>query len=95
MRLLRNGNAVRRSESGHGGTEGKGDIWDSSRILVLSLVCLCPEALHAGLIQRVDASVAGSVITNASGVVTSWVDQSGSGNGPRSVKTKFLSLENQ
>ena len=52
---------------------------------LLSLVCLCPAALHAGLIQRVDATVAGSVITNASGVVTSWVDQSGSGNNASSL----------
>jgi len=49
-------------------------------ILVLSLGCFYPAALHAGLIQRVDATVSGSVKTNGAGAVTSWVDQSGSGN---------------
>ncbi|HWH71132.1 MAG TPA: LamG-like jellyroll fold domain-containing protein, partial [Candidatus Sulfotelmatobacter sp.] len=45
-----------------------------------SLGWFCPAALHAGLVQRLDATVPGSVLTNASGVVTSWVDQSGAGN---------------
>ncbi len=54
-------------------------------IVSLSLGSLCPEALHAGLIQRLDVTVAGSVITNASGGVTSWVDQSGSGNNASSL----------
>jgi hypothetical protein len=31
---------------------------------------------HAGLIQDLDASLTASVKTNASGVVTNWVDQS-------------------
>ena len=35
---------------------------------------------HAGLIQDLDASFAASVQTNLSGVVTNWVDQSGSAN---------------
>ena len=35
---------------------------------------------QAGLIQHLDATVAGSVVTDESGVVTQWFDQSGSGN---------------
>ena len=35
---------------------------------------------QAGLIQQLDATVAGSVVTDGSGVVTQWFDQSGSGN---------------
>ena len=60
----------------------------SSALLAGALVALgsCwPAALHGALIQRVDATVAGSVITNASGVVTNWVDQSGSGNNASSL----------
>ena len=52
---------------------------------LLLLSSLCPAALHAALIQRVDATVAGSVVTNAAGTVTSWVDQSGSGNNASSL----------
>src|SRR3954470_23243716 len=48
--------------------------------LLLSLGCFHPATLHAALIQRVDATASGSVITNASGVVVGWLDQSGSGN---------------
>jgi hypothetical protein len=54
-------------------------------IVLWLLVYLCPEVVHAGLIQRVDAAVPGSVITNASGGVTSWLDQSGSGNNASSL----------
>ena len=54
-------------------------------ITLLSLGCFDPAALHADLIQQVDATVAGSVITNVSGVVSSWVDQSGSGNNASSL----------
>lgn len=54
-------------------------------IALSSLVCLCPAALHAGLIQRVDAAVSGSVRTNGAGVVTSCVDRSGYGNNASSL----------
>ena len=47
----------------------------------LLLVCLC-VATPAGaeLIQHLDATVAGSVVTDGSGKVTQWTDQSGAGN---------------
>ena len=62
-------------------------------LLLLSLCCLWQATLCAGLIQRVDATVVGSVITNASGAVASWVDQSGSGNNAASLlgTVSFLS----
>ncbi len=49
-------------------------------VLVLA-VCLCVAApAGAALIQHLDATVAGSVVTDGSGVVTQWTDQSGAGN---------------
>ena len=54
-------------------------------ITFVSLGCFCPAALRAGLIQRVDATVSGSVITNGAGAVTGWVDQSGFGNNATSL----------
>ncbi|GAG24720.1 unnamed protein product, partial [marine sediment metagenome] len=49
-------------------------------MLVLA-VCLCMAApAGAELIQHLDATVEGSVVTDGAGVVTQWIDQSGSGN---------------
>ena len=49
-------------------------------VLVLA-VCLCMAApAGAELIQHLDATVEGSVVTDGAGVVTQWIDQSGSGN---------------
>ncbi|MDB6112815.1 MAG: Pectate lyase superfamily protein [Pedosphaera sp.] len=53
--------------------------------VLLSLGCFCPVALHAALVQRVDATVSSSVLTNVSGVVIGWLDQSGSGNNASSL----------
>jgi len=49
-------------------------------VLVLA-VCLCMAApAGAELIQHLDATVEGSVVTDAAGAVIRWIDQSGSGN---------------
>ncbi len=44
------------------------------------MACLLNFPAQAKLIQWLDATATGSVITNSSGVVTNWVDQSGAGN---------------
>ena len=50
-------------------------------IAVLLVLCLCWTApAGAKLIQHLDATVEGSVVTDGAGVVTEWIDQSGSGN---------------
>ena len=49
-------------------------------VLVLA-VCLCMAApAGAELIQHLDATVEGSVVTDGAGAVIQWIDQSGSGN---------------
>ena len=45
-----------------------------------TLVFVTIGLVHADLIMHLDASVSGSVSTDASGVVTQWTDQSGLGN---------------
>ncbi len=58
--------------------------WSISRTLKTCCIVSASTALmgwsHGGLIQHLDATVAGSVVTDESGVVTQWFDQSGSGN---------------
>ena len=52
-----------------------------SRFTLLGFCCLLTGlSAQAGLIQNLDGSLNAFVQTNASGVVTNWVDQSGSGN---------------
>ena len=58
---------------------------DTARNVLLDVlmlaVCLCVAApAGAKLIQHLDATVAGSVVTDAAGVVTQWTDLSGAGN---------------
>ncbi len=49
--------------------------------VLVPAVCLCVAApARAKLIQHLDASVAGSVVTDAAGVVTQWTDLSGADN---------------
>jgi arylsulfatase A-like enzyme len=48
--------------------------------MLQAVLLLCGGSLSATLIQWLDATATGSVITNSSGVVTSWLDQSGAGN---------------
>ena len=43
---------------------------------IVGITLLGGVSAHAGLIQDLNASLAASVKTNASGVVTNWVDQS-------------------
>ncbi|MCU0772851.1 MAG: hypothetical protein MUE94_13935, partial [Verrucomicrobia bacterium] len=63
-----------------------GSVAGRSRLRQLSLVIACllvglgPLTLPAALIQYLDATVAASITTNASGTVTAWNDLSGSGN---------------
>jgi len=53
----------------------------TARLVVLSVLFVIGALpSHAALIQHLDASVTSSVVTNGSGVVTQWLDQSGAGN---------------
>jgi len=49
-------------------------------VVVCLSILLMGSIGHAALIQHLDASIPGSVITDVDGKVTEWIDQSGSGN---------------
>jgi hypothetical protein len=50
------------------------------RVTVCLSVLLTAGTGQAALIQHLDASLPGSVVTDADGLVSEWIDQSGSGN---------------
>lgn len=50
------------------------------RFIVCLIVLLMTALGQAALIQHLDATVAGSVVTDEGGAVSDWIDQSGSGN---------------